>query len=45
LLLLVSTHTTYLPYRLVERLVPAQIPSLFSAASEAGGTNSVWDTQ
>jgi hypothetical protein len=35
LLLLISTHATYIPYLPVERLVPSEVPSLFSAASEA----------
>src|ERR1019366_6444938 len=35
LLLLVSTHATYITYLPVERLVPSQVPATFSAASEA----------
>src|SRR5271157_4809340 len=35
LLLLISTHATYITYLPVERLVPSEIPSTFSAASEA----------
>jgi hypothetical protein len=35
LLLLISTHATYITYLPVERLVPSQVPSTFSAASEA----------
>src|ERR1019366_9155639 len=35
LLLLISTHATYITYLPVERLVPFQIPATFSAASSA----------
>src|ERR1019366_5080661 len=35
LLLLVSTHATYITYLPVERLVPSQVPATFSVASLA----------
>ncbi|MGB7554754.1 MAG: hypothetical protein WBM04_10290, partial [Candidatus Korobacteraceae bacterium] len=35
LLLLISTHATYITYLPVERRVPFEVPSTFSAASEA----------
>src|SRR5271169_2602268 len=38
LLLLISTHATYITYLACGRRVPSEIPPHFSAASEAGGT-------
>jgi hypothetical protein len=35
LLLVVSTHATYITYEPVERLVPSLVQSIFSAACEA----------
>ncbi|MGB7555911.1 MAG: hypothetical protein WBM04_16185, partial [Candidatus Korobacteraceae bacterium] len=41
LLLLISTHATYITYLPVERRVPFEVPSTFSAASLAAPLQSV----
>jgi hypothetical protein len=43
LLFLVSTHATYITYRLVERLVTPQAPAIFSAASSAVAGYQEWE--